>query len=119
MKIEKFDPASIDNAFVGNIPEIKEKPSAVYANIKRFSCGYAWLLEIDFPYSDIIKEKWSEDMKSVYYSQIEIQLKNKGGYNVPYLEEEFKASYFYKKCIHCGHYDHCEASDGGSQNDWF
>tara|TARA_R110002012_G_scaffold183332_2_gene349705 strand:+ start:1407 stop:2276 length:870 start_codon:yes stop_codon:yes gene_type:complete len=37
-----------------------------------------------------------------------------------YLENEFKASYFYKKCIHCGHYDHCEAADGGSQNDdWF
>jgi len=37
-----------------------------------------------------------------------------------YIEEEWKASYFYKKCIHCGHYDHCEAADGGSQNDdWF
>ena len=29
-----------------------------------------------------------------------------------YLEDEFNASYFYKKCIHCGHYDHCEAADG-------
>ena len=36
-----------------------------------------------------------------------------------YLEDTFEASYFYKKCIHCGHYDHCEAADGGSQNDWF
>ena len=36
-----------------------------------------------------------------------------------YMEDTFDASYFYKKCIHCGHYDHCEAADGGSQNDWF
>jgi len=90
MKIEKFNPDLVKDAFVGNIPEIKEKPSAVHANIRRFSCGYAWLLEIDFPYSDIVKEKWSEDMKSVYYSEIDIQLKNKGGYNVSYLNEEFQ-----------------------------
>mgnify|MGYP003132631218 CR=1 FL=1 len=36
-----------------------------------------------------------------------------------YVEKEFPAAYYYKKCIHCGHYDHCEAADGGSQNDWF
>ena len=36
-----------------------------------------------------------------------------------YLENEFAAAYYYKKCIHCGHYDHCEAADGGTQNDWF
>ena len=36
-----------------------------------------------------------------------------------YLEDEFAAAYYYKKCIHCGHYDHCEAAQGGSQNDWF
>tara|TARA_R110000823_G_scaffold261151_3_gene381839 strand:+ start:982 stop:1851 length:870 start_codon:yes stop_codon:yes gene_type:complete len=37
-----------------------------------------------------------------------------------YLEEEFKASYFYKKCIHCGYFDTCEATeDGDRDNDWF
>lgn len=36
-----------------------------------------------------------------------------------YMENDFKASFFYKKCIHCGHYDHCEAADGGDQYDWF
>jgi len=37
-----------------------------------------------------------------------------------YNENEFPAAYYYKKCVHCGHYDHCEAADGGSQNDdWF
>lgn len=36
-----------------------------------------------------------------------------------YLEDEFPAAYYYKKCIHCGHYDHCEAATGGSQHDWF
>jgi hypothetical protein len=36
-----------------------------------------------------------------------------------YEENEFPAAYYYKKCIHCGHYDHCEAASGGSQNDWF
>jgi hypothetical protein len=36
-----------------------------------------------------------------------------------YGNEEFPAAYYYKKCIHCGHYDHCEAATGGSQNDWF
>lgn len=36
-----------------------------------------------------------------------------------YVAQEFEASYYYKKCIHCGHYDHCEAAAGGSQNDWF
>ena len=36
-----------------------------------------------------------------------------------YNENEFPAAYYYKKCIHCGHYDHCEAASGGSQHDWF
>ena len=36
-----------------------------------------------------------------------------------YNENEFPAAYYYKKCIHCGHYDHCEAATGGSQHDWF
>ena len=36
-----------------------------------------------------------------------------------YKEEEFNFEYFYKKCVHCGHYDHCSAADGGSQYDWF
>jgi len=36
-----------------------------------------------------------------------------------YLEDEFPAAYYYKKCVHCGHYDHCEAASGGSQHDWF
>lgn len=36
-----------------------------------------------------------------------------------YLENEFAAAYYYKKCIHCGHYDHCDAADGGTQNEWF
>ena len=36
-----------------------------------------------------------------------------------YQEDEFPAAYYYKKCIHCGHYDHCEAASGGSQHDWF
>jgi len=36
-----------------------------------------------------------------------------------YEEEEFNYAYFYKKCVHCGHYDHCSAVDGGNQYDWF
>tara|TARA_R110000737_G_C14611331_1_gene491046 strand:- start:560 stop:1465 length:906 start_codon:yes stop_codon:yes gene_type:complete len=36
-----------------------------------------------------------------------------------YLEEQFPASFFYKKCIHCGYYDICEAVEGGDENDWF
>ena len=36
-----------------------------------------------------------------------------------YNENEFPAAYYYKKCVHCGHYDHCEAASGGSQHDWF
>tara|TARA_R110002167_G_scaffold136101_1_gene322713 strand:+ start:2289 stop:3188 length:900 start_codon:yes stop_codon:yes gene_type:complete len=36
-----------------------------------------------------------------------------------YLEDEFAAAYYYKKCIHCGHFDHCEAAQGSEQNDWF
>ena len=36
-----------------------------------------------------------------------------------YQEDEFPAAYYYKKCIHCGHYDHCEAASGGSQHEWF
>jgi len=36
-----------------------------------------------------------------------------------YLEDQFNDTYFYKKCIHCGHFDHCEAAQGSEQNDWF
>ena len=36
-----------------------------------------------------------------------------------YQEQEFNFEYYYKKCIHCGHYDHCEAAAGGSQYEWF
>jgi hypothetical protein len=36
-----------------------------------------------------------------------------------YQEQEFDFEYYYKKCIHCGHYDHCEAAAGGSQYEWF
>ena len=35
-----------------------------------------------------------------------------------YKEDEFDFAYFYKKCIHCGHFNHCEAA-GGGENDWF
>ena len=36
-----------------------------------------------------------------------------------YQQQEFNFEYYYKKCIHCGHYDHCEAAAGGSQYEWF
>ena len=36
-----------------------------------------------------------------------------------YMLKEFPFSYFHKKCIHCGHFDHCEATGGGTNYDWF
>jgi len=36
-----------------------------------------------------------------------------------YEEDEFEFTYFHKKCIHCGHFDHCEAAAGSEQYDWF
>jgi hypothetical protein len=36
-----------------------------------------------------------------------------------YKENDFPAAYYYNKCVHCGHYDHCEAASGGSQYEWF
>jgi RecB family exonuclease len=38
-----------------------------------------------------------------------------------YFQDEFKFTWFYKKCIHCGHLDICEASgkQGVDNYDWF
>jgi hypothetical protein len=85
MAIEKFDSSLIKNVFLGNLSQTYS-----HANIERYNDGYAWLLEIDFPYSDIVKERWSEDMKSVYYSKIDTQIGNSGGYNVSYFNEDFQ-----------------------------
>ena len=36
-----------------------------------------------------------------------------------YMMKQFDFSYFHKKCVHCGHFDHCEATGGGTNYDWF
>jgi len=36
-----------------------------------------------------------------------------------YMSKEFPFSYFHKKCVHCGHFEHCEATGGGTNYDWF
>ena len=36
-----------------------------------------------------------------------------------YMLKEFPFSYFHKKCVHCGHFEHCEATGGGTNYDWF
>ena len=36
-----------------------------------------------------------------------------------YFEKEFPHKFFYKKCEHCGHYEHCDAVGGVNTYDWF
>jgi hypothetical protein len=36
-----------------------------------------------------------------------------------YKDNEFPADFFIKKCVHCGHYDHCEAVGGGNGYDFW
>ena len=36
-----------------------------------------------------------------------------------YKANEFPADFFIKKCVHCGHYDHCEAVGGGNGYDFW
>ena len=36
-----------------------------------------------------------------------------------YKNNDFPADFFIKKCVHCGHYDHCEAVSGGNSYEFW
>tara|TARA_R110002167_G_scaffold73737_5_gene206511 strand:- start:937 stop:1806 length:870 start_codon:yes stop_codon:yes gene_type:complete len=36
-----------------------------------------------------------------------------------YIEADFPYAFFIKKCVHCGHYGHCEAAQEDNNYDWF
>jgi len=66
-----------------------------------------------FPASNYlyVEEVKSRSMTSVYNAMRKLV--------TAYRNADFKFEFFYKKCIHCGHYDHCEAAGGGENYDWF
>lgn len=86
MKIEKFDITSLDDdVFIGNLSQ----KFPLRGHHQYSGSGYVNVIEIDFPYSNMIKENFEDKMIQRYNSVIDQQVLDNMGFNTPYTDPDF------------------------------
>jgi hypothetical protein len=86
MKIEKFDITSLDDGvFIGNV----NKSFPLRGHHHYSGSGYVNVIEIDFPYSNMIKQNFEEEIVQRYNSVIDQQIIDNMGFNTPYNNPNF------------------------------
>jgi hypothetical protein len=86
MKIEKFDITSLDDdVFIGNLSQ----KFPLRGHHQYSGSGYVNVIEIDFPYSNMIKENFEDKMIQRYNSIIDQQVLDNQGFNTPYTDPDF------------------------------
>ena len=81
MKIKKFDTTSLDDGvFIGNA----NNSFPLRGHHHYSGSGYVNVIEIDFPYSNMIKENFEDEIVQRYNSVIDQQIVDNMGFNTPY-----------------------------------